>query len=100
MIHQEHFEGRGSLANRNEREKEMTDRSSSVRVLRSLYVLMKWERTSAGVYCAWDTCLGFGEKYTTGLQKLNRVIGQHRRERYPCPLCENSEFGTTVMEHV
>ena len=48
----------------------------------------------------WDTCLSFRENYTTGLQKLSRVMSYHGRGRYPCPLCENSEFGTTVMEHI
>ena len=48
----------------------------------------------------WDTCLSFGEKYTAGLQKLSRVLSHHERGRYPCPLCENFEFGTTVLEHI
>ena len=48
----------------------------------------------------WDTCLGFGEKYTAGLQKLSRVLSHHGRGQYPCPLCENFEFGTTVLEHI
>ena len=42
----------------------------------------------------WDT---FGEKYTTGLQKLSQVISHHGRGQYPWPLCENSEFRTTVL---
>ena len=48
----------------------------------------------------WDTCLSFGEKYTTGLQKLSRVMSHHGRGQYPCPLYENSEFRTTVIEHI
>ena len=47
-----------------------------------------------------DTCLSFGEKYTSGLKNLGRVVSHHGGGRYPCPLCENSEFDTTVMEHI
>ena len=38
-----------------------------------------------------DTCLSFGEKYTSGLKNLGRVVSHHGGGRYPCPLCENSE---------
>ena len=49
----------------------------------------------------WDICLSFGEKHSTGLQKLCRIMSHHGRGQYPCPLCENSQLQTdSVLEHV
>ena len=39
----------------------------------------------------WDACLSLGEKYTTGLKKLSRLMSRHGRGRHPCPLCENPQ---------
>jgi len=35
----------------------------------------------------WDTCLSFGWKHTTGLQKQCRIMSHYGRGQYPCPLC-------------
>ena len=49
----------------------------------------------------WDACLGFGERHTTGLKKLSRLMSHHGRGQHPCPLCdEPSEPQTSVLEHI
>ena len=50
----------------------------------------------------WDGCLSLGEKYTTGLKKLSRLMSHHGRGQHPCPLCENPQPQTTssVLEHI
>ena len=50
----------------------------------------------------WDACLSLGEKYTTGLKKLSRLMSHHGRGQHPCPLCENPQPQTTssVLEHI
>ena len=48
----------------------------------------------------WDTPVDLGLRYTRGLQVMSRLITSHGQGRKPCPLCDQVNVATSVLEHM
>ena len=48
----------------------------------------------------WDTALDLALRHTRGLQVMSRLISSHGRGRKPCPLCDQVNLSTSVLEHM
>ena len=48
----------------------------------------------------WDTALDLGLRHTRGLQVMSRLISSHGQGRKPCPVCDQVNLATSVLEHM
>ena len=48
----------------------------------------------------WDAAMDLGTHHTDGLKALARMLAHHQRGPKPCPLCEESNFNLSPIDHL